>query len=258
MSTYWIKLYVELIDDRKFMRVSLEAQARFMHLLCIAGKENAGGELPTTGDLAWLLRCEEAELEPQLTELEGAGILQRTENGWLLVNFAKRQAAVPGDERYKEFRKRNPQYPTPELKRNANAIKTNRLEITDTDTDNRIDTDTESDTDARASGETKAFSKLQSICETQTGCMMTPLDIPAVDEMVKAGATEADIMAAVAFFKDQGRTVTHINKLVPSVRFAISKRVQGGVKAPAQTDKRRALAESWGAILAPDEAEARA
>lgn len=112
MATYWIKLWVELLDDPKMGRMPDPLWRLFVELCLLAGRISPNeGRLPGLEDIGWALRREDtAGLQEDLRELARQGVILQEENGWLVKNFAKRQAAVPGDKRYQEFRKRNPDY----------------------------------------------------------------------------------------------------------------------------------------------------
>lgn len=105
MADYWIKLYTEIIDDPKMALLPDRIWRRAIELFLLAKKTNKGGELPDTKSLAWLLRINDVEqLEEDLREIQKIGIIERTDRGWFVVNFAKRQDAVPDAERKRQSR----------------------------------------------------------------------------------------------------------------------------------------------------------
>lgn len=157
-SKYWIKLYHELLHDPKIGRLPDRAFRRFIELLLIAGETEADGYLPAPRDMAWTLRSDEAELVEDLELLAQAGMLRQTDDGWLVVNFAKRQAFVPTRERVQRFRERqrkaeyygseaeaeSPQGrndPETQTPRECNAPVTIRSTDEDVDTDADVDVD---------------------------------------------------------------------------------------------------------------------
>lgn len=110
-SKYWIKLYQEILQDPKMGMLSDNLWRRTIELFLLAGElssddEQERGVLPSTKEIAWLLRQPVTGLEQELTELAQVGILTRLETGWLVTNFAKRQAEVQPAERMKRYRER--------------------------------------------------------------------------------------------------------------------------------------------------------
>ncbi len=105
-SYYWIKLYHEILDDPKMALLPDRLWRRVVELFLLAGKHGTDGQLPDSRQLAWLLRMNPDELEMDLKQIETTGMIERLTNGWLVVNFAKRQAAIPGAERTQQHRKR--------------------------------------------------------------------------------------------------------------------------------------------------------
>jgi hypothetical protein len=142
MASYWIKLYLEILEDPKMATLPDRLWRRFTECCLLAGKFGEGGNLPDTTQLAWILRLNTDDLNMDLQQLASTGMIAKTVSGWLVVNFAKRQAPVPAEERYREFRNKNPQYVPPGHKRNSNEVKTPRLEINRlTDKSNEIETE---------------------------------------------------------------------------------------------------------------------
>lgn len=106
MADYWIKMYHEILDDPKLATMPDRLWRRTMEIFLLAGKlsRDKSGYLPETNQLAWMLRMSSDDLLMDLKQLESAGILKRVEDGWLVVNFEKRQAATTSTERSRYFR----------------------------------------------------------------------------------------------------------------------------------------------------------
>jgi hypothetical protein len=142
MADYWIKLYIEILEDPKMGTLPANLWQRFIQLCLLAGKYGKAGELPDTQQLAWALRMNTDDLNHELHQLASTGMIEPMVNGWLVVNFAKRQAAVPAKERMLQMRERQhkQQYydgVTPTLRdvTQINRLTDNRL--TDTETEKR-------------------------------------------------------------------------------------------------------------------------
>lgn len=105
-SKYWIKLYHEMLDDPKMARLSDTLYRRVIELFLLAGKTGDSGRLPTTEDIAWHLRVDEAQLETELDELSKVGIVTHDAEGWIVTHFAERQAARTDAQRMRRYRQR--------------------------------------------------------------------------------------------------------------------------------------------------------
>ena len=161
MTSYWIKLYHEILRDPKMGLLDDHTWRRAIELFLIAGERKEEGRLPTIPDTAWLLRTSEQDLQESLEKLTELGIAQQDEAGWLISNFAKRQAPLSAAERMRLYRKRKrstdssreqhmPEKQSPPAPGNEGepgALQTcyeNRYPtVQDTDTDIDIDSDKE-------------------------------------------------------------------------------------------------------------------
>lgn len=104
---YWIKAWVEILNDSKMATLPDRLWRRAMEMFLAAGHYDQEGQLPDTSQLAWLLRISTDELEIDLKQLAAStGILEKTATGWMVTKFAKRQAATPGAERIRQHRER--------------------------------------------------------------------------------------------------------------------------------------------------------
>jgi len=113
-SSYWIKLYYEVIDDPKMGRLCDRLWRRFFELCMLAAEEQDEGYLPPVADIAWRLRLTEEELIADLRALEAVkredsehGLVTACSPGWKVTNLTKRQRAVPPDERKRKQRERD-------------------------------------------------------------------------------------------------------------------------------------------------------
>jgi hypothetical protein len=108
-SFYWIKLYHELLDDPKMGLLPDNVWRRAIELFLVAGQLGQGGKLPSTAELAWRLRQNPDQLAAELAHLVEIGLLVPDGDGWLLVNFARRQGPVSNRERVRRYRERQRQ-----------------------------------------------------------------------------------------------------------------------------------------------------
>lgn len=102
----WIKLYTEILSDPKMGRLNNFLWRRAVELFLLAGINGKGGELQPVEEMAWLLHADdESELVRSLMSLAEIGVVrQMPEGNWMVVNFAKRQAAMSDAERQRKHR----------------------------------------------------------------------------------------------------------------------------------------------------------
>ena len=130
-SKYWLKLYHEILDDRKVAKLSTHLRWRMVECFLLAGVENKDGRLPAIEDAAFLARTDEKQLIEDWADLIKAGILEFDDDDpdyYVVKNFAKRQAPVSTNERVARFRerKRKKEYYVTEELRSGNEDVTNR------------------------------------------------------------------------------------------------------------------------------------
>lgn len=102
---YWIKLYHEILHDRKMQRLRDRLWRRVIECFLMAGELDEGGFLPRLDDMAWDLRLEPEMLEADLMELAGVGILEQREGRWFVTKFAARQQTMSKAEYMRRLRK---------------------------------------------------------------------------------------------------------------------------------------------------------
>jgi DnaD/phage-associated family protein len=106
MADYWLKLYIEILDDPKMATMPDRAWRRTIELFLVAKKLNKDGHLPDTRQIAWLLRMNPDELEHDMMQIASTGIVVQEVGGWFIPKFADRQAAVQPAERMSQMRDR--------------------------------------------------------------------------------------------------------------------------------------------------------
>ena len=103
----WIKLYIDMLDDIQFGLMPEYLKWRAIELSLAAGENGDDGLLPPVERLAWRLRLAREKLEETLSALAQAGVVQKTPQGWMVADFAKRQEPLSSTERSRYSRKRN-------------------------------------------------------------------------------------------------------------------------------------------------------
>ena len=104
-SKYWIKLYIEILDDLKMGMMSDTMWRRTIELFLVAGEYAEEGKLPPLKELSWRIRIPEDELTEILKILEELKIIAFDGKNWYVLNFIKRQTSE-SLERVRRFRER--------------------------------------------------------------------------------------------------------------------------------------------------------
>lgn len=107
MTYAWIKLYSEILDDPKMGRLPNHLWRRAIELFLLAGRNGNGGVLRPVEEMAWALRSSPDEIRSSLMSLAEIGVVHETPDGWVVTNFAKRQAALTPAERQSRHRAGN-------------------------------------------------------------------------------------------------------------------------------------------------------
>jgi len=103
-SKYWIKLYHEILHERKMAQLSDRLWRRSIEFFLFAGEIDDGGALPTLDDMAWTLHQSPEVLETDLGELAKVGITDQRGGKWFVTNFSKRQEKMDKAEYMRRLR----------------------------------------------------------------------------------------------------------------------------------------------------------
>ncbi len=204
MPDYWIKLYLEILDDPKMAVLPDRLWRRTIEIFLLAGKlSKKTGELPDTQQLAWCLRMNTDDLEMDLKQIGLTGIITKNSHGWIVNKFAKRQEPTPANERkrYQRERDQKEQYYQNELVTglSQNVTQINRL------TDNRL-----TETEQINGGNFNPYEnpKLLPLWTSITGMMDVPGDqkekvIPAFEIIYKNYKTDDEFISdGKIYFKE--------------------------------------------------------
>jgi len=104
-GNYWIKFYVEVLDDPKMATLPDRLWRRFYELCLLAGKYYDDGNLPDCEQLARALRMSVDELQSDLDALVNKRLITKTEDGYLVTQFVKRQSKMSNAEKTARYRK---------------------------------------------------------------------------------------------------------------------------------------------------------
>ena len=103
-SKYWIKLYHEILHERKMAQLSDHLWRRSIEFFLFAGEVDDDGALPTLDDMAWTLHQSPELIETDLAELANVGIVDQRGGRWFVTNFSKRQAKMDKAEYMRRLR----------------------------------------------------------------------------------------------------------------------------------------------------------
>jgi hypothetical protein len=105
---HWWRAYNEAVNDPKLQLLSDGMFRAWFNVMCIASAN--GGNLPALKDIAFTLRIQPTKAAQVLAQLHAAGLLDKTETGFIPHNWNGRQyKSDVSTERVKRFRqhKRN-------------------------------------------------------------------------------------------------------------------------------------------------------
>jgi hypothetical protein len=129
MPDYWLKLYMEILDDPKMATLPDRLWRRIIEIFMVAKRLGKDGDLPDTPQIAWMLRMNSDDLQLDLQQILSLGIIKRIETGWHIVNFTKRQGPASAAERKRQQREREhkQQYYESVTPKSRNVTQINRL-----------------------------------------------------------------------------------------------------------------------------------
>lgn len=101
----WLRLYTDILDDRRFFDMPAELYRRWSFLLVVCKKHD--GRLPPLSDCAWSLRLSDADMAATLEELSRLGLIDSTDTGLCPHNWDGRQFESDNSvERVRRYRER--------------------------------------------------------------------------------------------------------------------------------------------------------
>jgi hypothetical protein len=102
---HWWRAYNEAVNDPKLQLLSDSLFRAWFNVMCIASAN--GGNLPALKDIAFTLRIQPTKAAQVLAQLHTAGLLDKTETGFIPHNWNGRQyKSDVSAERVKRFRQR--------------------------------------------------------------------------------------------------------------------------------------------------------
>lgn len=189
-SNYWIKMWIEMLDDPKMGRLPDNLWRRFVECCLLAGELHMDGRLPPIHDIAWRLRVDEEALRSEFDQMARIGLVDYVnkplDEHWIVSKFEKRQEKMTSAERGKRFRQKQKKqaYYEPDL-----------LERTETERFvRRSDTDTDKDLIKKRENFAKKFHELSGLFSE-----LTPQDEEIILSWVENEVMEEDIKNAISY-----------------------------------------------------------
>lgn len=223
MADYWMKLYIEILDDPKMATLPDRIWRRIIELFLIAKRQGKNGHLPDTRQLAWILRMNADELESDMTQIAQTRIVIQEIGGWFIPKFEQRQAAVSDAERMKQMRDR-------QQKRQYYDDVTNQLRNITQSTEAESETETETKAETKAEEETPhLFDQFQRACEKRGILITGTADIEGITGLIKAGAEICDLEAGITWkvAHNNGKAVVRLSQVTNPTITAMSIRKNG-------------------------------
>jgi len=213
-AKYWIKLYLEILHDRKMATLDDHLWRRIVECFLLAGENDQEGYLPKLDDIAWTLRTGIEELETDLNELVKMGILEYRDSLYFVRKFAERQAPLPKAEYMR--RKRNEEQLRDYYQDRYHSVTNSNVEERrgDIEEEERLNNHDYSRLSA-------AFVNATQIPELTGGVNKW---VKALDELGKAGVEEADIENAVTILREKDYSITSLSSIVNAAISEMSKR----------------------------------
>jgi len=179
-NNFWIKLYYEILTDPKMGGMDDHTWRRTIELFLLAGSEGEDGYLPPIADIAWHLRTSEEDIEQVLARLEQLHIIAKTDQGYVVANYAKRQKSIEPKERMQSLRNRKSSeeyysstyFQDGVTTRNDNCYDDVTSRKTDIDIDIDRDRDIDSDADQSAAASNDAeLGEIFKVYEQEIGAL---------------------------------------------------------------------------------------
>ena len=106
-TKFWVKLYIEILDDPKMGRLPNHLWRRLVELILLAGRQGDDGALPPVEEMAWSLRLSADRALEDLHSLAETGVVHEAEPGrWVVTHFKERQRSE-SLERVRRYRERH-------------------------------------------------------------------------------------------------------------------------------------------------------
>jgi len=259
---YWLKSYTDILDDPKYHRLSERAQLA-MHEIFLVAKmietDELTGLLPSIQDIAFFSRKPVEYWDEAMPELIKAGIVTEQGNGFLVVNYVKRQQAIPDDERARQYRKRR----NDQRMADDNGDETEQSQECNGNLTNRDGEKSKSTEKSREEAEKEVekrqnhdnLSLRESLLTTfaeETGLSASKNtkkdDLAALNRMVEIGAMPADLIGGIRYMRDNGFPILGLRSVGNPTAVEVSRRI-ARQKKPADEDYKQYTKGKYGKFV---------
>jgi hypothetical protein len=205
-NNYWMKLWFDILNDPKMGMLPDRLWRRVIELFLLAGQEGEDGLLPDIEIMAWTLKLSKSALEKDLERIAEVGIVTKTNDGWVVTNFKKRNEPVDPAKRIKDFRQRE-RYEkgnedVTELKRECNDAVTNRYQ----EEQRNRRTDLSTTLPPLPPTEIVQFGNVYNDI-TGKDPQFTPEEVDAIQAIIQAGGTTDDYRNALLGMRAKDYTI---------------------------------------------------
>lgn len=217
MADYWLKLYIEILDDPKMQTLPDRLWRRIIEIFLIGKRMGKDGWIPDIRQLAWMLRMPIEDLSHDMQQIEATGIIVPAINGWFIPNFLKRQGPSDAAERKRQQRER-------EHSRQYYGIVTDESRTVTQKTEDR-----EQKTEAEKRDIDTDFSHMSVLVANKLHCNEfaggAERWTKAVNELMVLSPDECDIDAGLKWMFDNNRAVAGPWSIVNPVAIEKNKRL---------------------------------
>ena len=223
-SKYWIKLYHEILYDRKLASLDDHLWRCILECFLMAGEQNEEGYLPSLDNMAWTLRADIEQLETDLNELIRIGILEFKDERYFVRKFSDRQEPLPKAEymrRKRERAQKDEHYDS--LPPRYQPVTISHIE-SESDIESDVDTDTEEEAnpDGIYAELSVAFCNKTQLPELTGGPQKWH---ESLTRMGDAGVKPIDIENAVDILRDKDYSIVRLSSVENTAIGEMSKRV---------------------------------
>jgi hypothetical protein len=232
-SKYWIKFYIEALDDPKVARLPDNLWRRYYECCLLAGELDQDGRLPPIPHISWRLRTDEETIATEFDALARIGILDyRADNVldgyWLVTNFAKRQAPVPGKKRVAQYR---------ETQKKRQYYETSNEPVTKRYTDTESDIDTDSDTEYTQTPYSILLGAFEEASNIYSMGNLSKRDNEGLNQLVELRCIPEDVINAVKYNIDNGLSLIGVASIVNGAKIERAKRLNASKRSPLPVDE---------------------
>ena len=102
----WFRLYDDIINDPKILRLDETLRWRYISLLCIVSKNSERGYLPEDEDVCLMMRIDAVEWASTKLKLTDRGLIDQNDGKFFVNGWFKRQYSRPVADEWSKIRTR--------------------------------------------------------------------------------------------------------------------------------------------------------